>query len=118
MGSHELVCQRAFSWSFSASPSPKEALSEMDIFPHLIIWLVVIHYVPVVLCSPLLAIARHLSSLLYVMTCMPHPILSGGGLKGNYAVRILMITLCMHGELCARTLQLRERVWAGVCLPP
>ena len=29
MGSHELVCQRAFSWSFSASPSPKEALSEI-----------------------------------------------------------------------------------------
>ena len=36
MGSHELVCQRAFSWSFSASPSPKEALSEiwpMDYVP-------------------------------------------------------------------------------------
>ena len=29
MGSHELVCQRAFSWSFSASPSSKEALSEI-----------------------------------------------------------------------------------------
>ena len=36
MGSHELVCQRAFSWSFSASPSSKEALSEiwpMDYWP-------------------------------------------------------------------------------------
>ena len=43
--------------------------------PLLIVWLVVIHYVPVVLCSPLLAIPRHLSSLLYVITCMPHPML-------------------------------------------
>lgn len=67
--------------------------------PHLIIWLVVIHYVPVVLCSPLLAIARHLPSLLYIITCMPHPMLSGGGVKGNYGLRILMTTLCMHLQL-------------------